>query len=324
MHSFNIVTPAYNCAQFIDETIVSVLTQAGNFSIHYHIQDGGSTDGTLEKLQAWEERLKAPSPWVFCSHVEFSWESAPDSGMYDAINKGFDRLAVPAEGIMAWVNADDPYFPHAFSTVAAAFADLPDIEWFGGTIEVLHKNGVVERLDYNQPYPMEMIKAYCCDDAHWRVLQQNGMFWKGALWKKAGPLNADLRYAGDFDLWPRFAEHAALWHSPTPVGLFRLRDGQLSQGSSYGDECNTIRPFAERQKAARKFLPNPQKVPRVPALYISRLEGKFSLEMKRTLPLGYKKPQPWLKKLQNYLPFKLIISQCCACWHRICGKQNTP
>jgi glycosyltransferase involved in cell wall biosynthesis len=56
---FCIVTPSLNAARFIDETIFSVLSQAGLFRIRYHVQDGGSADGTLEKLARWRRLVEA-------------------------------------------------------------------------------------------------------------------------------------------------------------------------------------------------------------------------------------------------------------------------
>ena len=54
---FTIVTPTLNSEDFLDETIALVVTQAGDFSIRYHIQDGGSKDGTLAIVEAWQARL---------------------------------------------------------------------------------------------------------------------------------------------------------------------------------------------------------------------------------------------------------------------------
>ena len=48
--TFSIVTPVFTGTRFLDETILSVLAQAGDFRLRYHIQDGGSTDGTMGKL----------------------------------------------------------------------------------------------------------------------------------------------------------------------------------------------------------------------------------------------------------------------------------
>ena len=54
---FTIVTPVLNGEKFLDQTILSVVSQAGPFSIRYHIQDGGSKDATLKLLAAWKARL---------------------------------------------------------------------------------------------------------------------------------------------------------------------------------------------------------------------------------------------------------------------------
>ena len=55
---FSIITPAYNMAQYISETIESVLSQEGNFDIEYIIMDGESTDETLDIIKRYEQRSK--------------------------------------------------------------------------------------------------------------------------------------------------------------------------------------------------------------------------------------------------------------------------
>ena len=89
---FLIVTPSYNSARFIDETVMGIVSQAGAFRIRYHVQDGGSTDGTLARLERWAQILSSGSFPVLCLGVEFSFLGEKDGGMYDAINRGFDRL----------------------------------------------------------------------------------------------------------------------------------------------------------------------------------------------------------------------------------------
>ena len=296
MSALYIVTPSYNAAEYIEETIISVVTQLGDFEIYYHIQDGGSTDETIQIIKKWETILASPSPWIRCRGIHFSWKSEADNGMYDAINKGFYALQVPDDGIMAWINSDDIYFQYAFSTTSKAFQDVSEMQWFGGAIDVLLSDQlIIPAGDYEQPYPAGVIREGCCDDSNWRVLQQNGMFWKKNLWDKVGGLNAALRYAGDFALWIKFVEHTPFVHFPLHVGTFRRRKGQLSQHKGYQEEMEKICPW-EKRAAAMKAALRKWRPLNAPVLKINK-QGNFFISQEKVWPPELKK-----KGYHLYLP----------------------
>src|SRR5580704_3967094 len=99
----SIVTPCFNAARFIAETIESVLAQDYP-RVEYIVMDAGSTDGTVDILKRYDRRLR--------------WISQPDRGAPDAINRGF---ALSRGEIFTYLNADDVYLPSAVSTAVRSF-----------------------------------------------------------------------------------------------------------------------------------------------------------------------------------------------------------
>src|SRR5215204_5758135 len=106
----SIVTPSYNQAEFIEETILSVINQ--NYpNLEYIVIDGGSTDGSVEIIKKYEQYFSY-------------WVSEPDKGHADALNKGFAKATGE---VMAWINSDDKYFPWTFATVAEVYSQFPEV-----------------------------------------------------------------------------------------------------------------------------------------------------------------------------------------------------
>jgi glycosyltransferase involved in cell wall biosynthesis len=244
----SIVTPVLNGALFLDETILSVVTQSGRFSIRYHVQDGGSTDGTLDKLAQWKARLAADFP-ILCGGIEFTYSSEPDKGLYDAINRGFTRCG--NSDLMTWINADDRFEPGAFQSVACILDNFPDIHWLCGRVTIIDQWGMLVHRHEVIPFPQLCIMAGLFDERHAPpIIQQEGTFWRSGLWRLAGGLNADFRVAGDFDLWRRFAMHTDLAIADATFACWRRLDGQLSADkTAYQAEID--RSLSPREKELR-------------------------------------------------------------------------
>ncbi|VFU08051.1 glycosyltransferase [Methylocella tundrae] len=247
---FNIVTPVLNGEQFINETILSVVTQAGPFSVRYHLQDGGSTDSTIKLLAAWQARLANDFP-INCKGIEFSFVSEGDRGLYDAVNRGF--AACGNADAMSWINADDRLEPGALATVARVFETNPDVDWVTGRPTVIAEGGEVLHMSPIIAFPRKAVAAGIFDGRFARpFIQQEGTFWRPKLWDEVGGLNAKFRLAGDFDLWRRFAKRADLVIIDAILGCFRMRSGQLSENRvSYHAEIDASMQPAEKELRSR-------------------------------------------------------------------------
>lgn len=209
----SVVTVCYNMASYIEQTIKSVLSQDYP-NLEYIIIDGGSTDGTQQIIEKYKDQLAY-------------YISEADNGMYDAINKGFSKAT---GDIIAWINADDIYMPWTLQTVNEVFSCYPKIQWLGGKYAFINEKG-----SFAQIFPKTSIRnqkdiaSGWCREGVLGPLQQESMFWKKELYIQSGGLDTSYRYAGDFELWTRFAKHSSLTKIDVPLAAFRRRSTSLSK-----------------------------------------------------------------------------------------------
>jgi glycosyltransferase involved in cell wall biosynthesis len=257
---FTIVTPAYNSEKYIGNTIDSVLQQEGHFAIEYFIYDAQSTDTTLEIVRQYQKQLASGTLRPRCQSLKIHFVSEPDVGMYDAINKGFGR----GQGdIYAWINADDIYLPGAFQKMAEIFTQHSEVQWCKGITSYIDQNSVRILKGRCFLYYQKWI-AMGLYGTELPFVQQDSVFWRADLWRKAAPIDTCLKLAGDFWLWTQFAKFAKLYSVNSEVSCFRRTPGQLSSNiEQYRAECAPfVRANAKLREKTRRFLKFETRLPR--------------------------------------------------------------
>ena len=218
----SVITPSYNQAIFIERTIKSVLDQSGDFSIEYFIADGGSTDNTVQILKDYESQVKEGVYPIRCQGVKFRWVSEKDSGQTDAVNKG---IADTTGEIIAWINSDDIYYPGAFSTVTTFFRDNPfSLIAYGQSDHIDEQDRVIgpyptEAWDYNRLFET----CYLC---------QPGVFFRRELVNKHGPVDADLQFCMDYELWLRYGSFTDFHYLEKPLAGSRFYENTKTLGQA--------------------------------------------------------------------------------------------
>jgi glycosyltransferase involved in cell wall biosynthesis len=225
---FLIVTPTFNSELYLDETILSVISQSGPFDIIYHVQDGGSTDRTLDILRRWKRLIDRGDFPISCNRLRFSFASQPDAGMYQAINRGVAAARPAGTYMMGWVNSDDRLAPGALATLDVLQQTFPQIRFVTARVAMIDDRGSLMGVNLPISYNQAALARGDHDGRTRNFVMQEGTFWRSDLWDEAGGLDERFRLAGDWDLWRRFAVHAPLHTIDTLIGFHRRRPGQLS------------------------------------------------------------------------------------------------
>jgi len=212
MQKVTIITPSYNQSDFLEATIQSVLDQTYP-NIEYFIIDGGSTDGSVDLIRNYQDKLSG-------------WISEPDKGQTDAINKGF---SMATGDIIAWLNSDDTYYPHAVQEAAAFLDEHPDVGMVYGDANFIDSQGrVIGRFPAAQTSLRQLRRGY----VH---IPQQAAFFKKSLWNQVAPLDPEFFFAMDYDLWVRLAQITDIVHVEKTWANFRLHSD--AKTISADDRC---------------------------------------------------------------------------------------
>jgi glycosyltransferase involved in cell wall biosynthesis len=196
----SIITPSYNQAAFLDETLRSVISQRDQ--IHeYFVMDGGSTDGSVDIIKKHER------------DIDF-WISEKDKGQSDAIHRGFQKAT---GDVLFWLNSDDVLLPGVLQGVRRAFDENPRWDALTGYLVKIDERSRIISLHRTGPDRPDLARRGVLHVA------QPTCFFRKKLYDAVGGLDLSLHVVMDTDLWFRMFRAHSIWgHIPDFLGAFRV------------------------------------------------------------------------------------------------------
>ena len=211
----SIVTPAYNRASYLDDTIQSVLEQSYPH-IQYIVLDDGSTDNTKDVLEKYTGRL--------------IWETHPNMGETRSVNKGFSLAKGEIVGV---VNSDDPLLPGAISTIVGEMITNPELLVVYPDWMMIDEAGkTIQRITtYDYSY-INMVRWHHC-------IPGPGTFFRRSVIDRLQGRDLQFRYVADFDFWLRAGLLGPFGRAPSTLATFRTHSDSASisaKGKAMGEE----------------------------------------------------------------------------------------
>lgn len=228
--TISIITATYNSERTIRDTLESVLFQTLT-DYEYIVVDGESKDSTLDILQEYEPKFNGRMHWV----------SERDKGIYDAMNKGFQRAS---GDILVLINSDDLFArPDALELVASEFEKHPEADCVYANLYYVSQNNInniVRVWKTGEQKPMR----YGWLPAH------PTFYVKRKCYEKYGYFNLNFPLAADFELMLRFVEGHRIKLAYLPVYLVKMRLGGATSKNIkniYKQDVETIKAFKENR-----------------------------------------------------------------------------
>ncbi len=196
----SIVTPSFNQAKYLRRTIESVLKQDYT-NLEYIIIDGGSTDGSIEIIKEYADKLAF-------------WVSEPDKGQSDAINKGW---RVASGQIFSWLNSDDMLSKNIIEDIVIHFNDDEKIGIVHGDAELIDKNDNIigvfrgKRTNYHEMLIYQQ-----------KHVPQPSSFYRSEIVKKVKYIDDSLELSMDFDLLLKISKSSKMYYLPMVISKFRI------------------------------------------------------------------------------------------------------
>jgi GT2 family glycosyltransferase len=253
------VTPSYNQANFLEQTLRSVLEQDYP-RFEYLVVDGASTDQSVEIIKKYASRdgLTPSIRW---------WVSEKDNGQGEAINKG---LARATGEIIAWLNSDDYYLPNAISSVVKVFQQNPDAVLIYGDMLAVDENGQTFNLLKYRQLSLEDLLCF-------QIIGQPAVFFRREAYEQTGGLDATFHFLLDHHLWVRIAQHGRILHTPQTWAAARYHPQAKNRlrAAEFGREAFRILDWAQKQPGLKEPVAGIERRARASA---HRVDARYLLD----------------------------------------------
>jgi len=249
----SIITPSFNQAAYLEQTINSVLDQEYS-EIEYIVLDGGSLDASIDIIKKYADRLAY-------------WVSEKDRGQADAINKGFARAT---GDIIAWLNSDDYYLAGAVGAAVEYFEEHPDVVLVYGNMLAVDEHGkTFNTLTYN----LLTLEDLLC----FQIIGQPAVFMRRSALESAGGLDPSLHFMLDHHLWIRIARQGKILHvdQTWAAARYHAEAKNRAKASEFGHDAFRILDFAEHDKT---FAPILARVRRRAYASANRVDSRYLLD----------------------------------------------
>ena len=228
----SIITPSYNQAKYLEQTITSVLDQTYP-SIEYIVVDGKSKDGSVDIIKKYVDKLAY-------------WVSEKDKGQADAINKGFSRATGE---IIAWLNSDDYYLPETVQAAVKIFEENPDVVLVYGNMLAVDENSVTfNTMNYRQL----TLKDLLC----FNIIGQPAVFMRRSALLQTNGLDATFHFLLDHLLWIQIAKQGKILHvnQTWAAARYHSEAKNVSKAAEFGREAFRILETIAQDKDLAKAL----------------------------------------------------------------------
>lgn len=249
----SIITPSYNQAAYLEQTLLSVLNQ-DHAPIEYIVVDGASKDASVEIIKKYSDRLAY-------------WVSEKDSGQAEAINKGFARATGE---IIAWLNSDDYYLAGTVSAAVKLFEANPDVVLVYGNMLAVDEYGkTFNTLTYKQ---LTLEDLLC-----FQIIGQPAVFMRRSALQKTSGLDSTFHFLLDHFLWIQLAQHGKILYADHTwaAARYHAEAKNRAKAAEFGHEAFRILQAVSQDKNLAPVL---SKVERRSRASAHRVNARYLLD----------------------------------------------